>query len=217
MTLESYNKIPCDFGGRRRLVRWVRFAAGALLLSSLFVVSPIIPVDLRFDVPILSQVLPQVEPVKADATCAQGGVCVVGDTGPGGGIVFYVASGGFNCGLILNGATKCNYLEAAPTSGEAAWTDASYAWSGTTNVAIFAWDEKTKGLGDGFKNTEAMVAQSATPNRAGTITRAYRGPNNLTDWHLPSHDELGKLYAQRSRVGGFSTAYYWSSSEIDKD
>ena len=83
------------------MVRWVRFAAGALLLSSLFVVSPIIPVDLRFDVPILSQVLPQVEPVKANATCAQGGACVVGDIGPGGGVVFYVAPTTFACGATL--------------------------------------------------------------------------------------------------------------------
>ena len=190
MSLESHEKIPCDFGGRRRKVRWVRFAAGALLLSSLFVVSPIIPVDLRFDVPILSQVLPQAEPVKADATCAQGGACVVGDTGPGGGIVFYVRGGGFNCGLILNGATTCNYLEAAPTSGAAAWTDANYVWSGKTNSYIGATATYTD-RGAGFKNTEAMVAQNPrlprldggdAPNKAGTIARAYRGPNNLTDW-----------------------------------
>ena len=35
-------------------------------------------------------------------TCAQGGTCAVGDTGPGGGLVFYVrASGTFACGASL--------------------------------------------------------------------------------------------------------------------
>lgn len=47
-------------------------------------------------------------------SCAQGGVCAVGDTGPGGGIVFYVqASGGtFTCGSTL--ASTCKYLEVPP-------------------------------------------------------------------------------------------------------
>jgi hypothetical protein len=48
------------------------------------------------------------------ATCANGGACIVGNTGPGGGKVFYVASSNFtstgsNCG------TACKYLEAAPS------------------------------------------------------------------------------------------------------
>jgi hypothetical protein len=37
--------------------------------------------------------------------------------------------------------------------------------------------------------------------------------NSKTDWHLPSKDELAQLYAQRTTVGGFSTDFYWSSSE----
>jgi hypothetical protein len=69
-------------------------------------------------------------------------------------------------------------------------------------------------VGSGYRNTEAMVAQSSTANKAGTIARAYRGPNNLSDWYLPSEDELAQLYIQRTTVGGFSTDYpYWSSSE----
>ena len=183
------------------MVRWVRFAAGALLLSSLFVVSPIIPVDLRFDVPILSQVLPQVEPVEANATCAQGGACVVGDTGPGGGIVFYVAPTTFACGATL--ASTCKYLEAAPTSGTAAWTDATYAWSGNTNIEIGVAAQGTA-IGTGLKNTLAMETDATRgANRAGTKTRDYRGPNSLTDWYLPSRDELNELckYARTQTTG----------------
>jgi hypothetical protein len=41
--------------------------------------------------------------------------------------------------------------------------------------------------------------------------------NSKTDWHLPSKDELAQLYAQRTTVGGFSTGYYWSSSEYGVD
>jgi hypothetical protein len=141
--------------------------------------------------------------------CADGGVCIVGDTGPGGGKVFYVhASGTFACGATL--ASTCKYLEAAPTTGTAAWTDALYIWSGNTSDAIGV---TAQGIGTGYKNTQAMVTQSSTAGMAGTITRAYRGPNSLTDWHLPSKDELAQLYAQKTTVGGFSSDYYWSSSE----
>jgi hypothetical protein len=41
--------------------------------------------------------------------------------------------------------------------------------------------------------------------------------NSKTDWHLPSKDELTQLYAWRTTVGGFSTGYYWSSSELGFD
>jgi hypothetical protein len=161
-------------------------------------------------------VMPACPAPATPLTCATGGVCVVGDTGPGGGIVFYVqaAGGTFTCGATL--ASTCKYLEAAPTSGTAAWTDATYVWSGITNVAIGVTAQGVA-IGTGYKNTQAMVTQSSTADMAGTITRAYRGPNNLTDWYLPSRDELAQLYAQRTTVGGFSADGYWSSSEYDKN
>ena len=158
-----------------------------------------------------------VRPVRAFAAtllaCADGGVCAVGDTGPGGGKVFYVhANGTFACGATL--ASTCKYLEAAPTSGTAAWTDATYAWSGNTSEAIGAAAQGTA-IGTGYINTQAMVAQSSTANRAGTIARAYRGPHNLSDWYLPSKNELNQLYIEKAIIGGFSTDWYWSSSEVD--
>jgi hypothetical protein len=145
------------------------------------------------------------------ATCATGGVCALGNTGPGGGKVFYVhASGTFACGATL--ASQCKYLEAAPTSGTNAWTEARYDWSGNTSSLIGVTAQGTA-VGSGYRNTEAMVAQSSTANKAGTIARAYRGPNNLSDWYLPSREELNQLYINRAIVGGIATNYYWSSTE----
>ena len=37
--------------------------------------------------------------------------------------------------------------------------------------------------------------------------------NGYSDWHLPSKDELSKLYYAKSAVGGFSDYFYWSSTE----
>jgi hypothetical protein len=37
-----------------------------------------------------------------------------------------------------------------------------------------------------------------------------------TGWHLPTKDELTKLYKMSDKVGGFGGAYYWSSTEMDR-
>ena len=48
---------------------------------------------------------------------------------------------------------------------------------------------------------------------AGELARAYTG-GGMTDWSLPSLDELNALYyyPNRDAIGGFGAAVYWSSS-----
>jgi len=138
--------------------------------------------------------------------------CQVGDIGSGGGIVFYVASDTFTQigATISMCSTWCKYLEAAPTSGANAWTENNYQWSGNDGAAI---GTTGTAIGTGYSNTLAMVLQSDTAGKAGTATRAYRGPNNLTDWFLPSKNELIQLGSKKDLVGGFLGIQYWSSSE----
>jgi len=162
----------------------------------------------------------------------------IGATGPGGGKIFYYSAAGFSCGPTL--ALTCNYLEAAPTTGANAWIDAAYDWSGNTTVAI-GLDARGTAIGTGYKNTLAMVGQAGggnTAERAGTAARAYRGPNNLADWYLPSKDELNQMCKWQGGINGgaltslttvctggtlntgtgaagFVDDYYWSSSEND--
>ena len=134
----------------------------------------------------------------------------IGNTGPGGGKIFYVStSTGFACGPTLN--ETCYYLEAAPTSGASAWTDAIYAWSGNTNTDI---GDSAKGtaIGTGYKNSLAIVEQNSTASKAATVARAYAGGFN-NDWYLPSKGELNQLYSQKTPVGGFEAGLYWSSTE----
>lgn len=153
--------------------------------------------------------------------CDGSSPCSIGDTGPGGGVIFYVAPSLFDCGPTLS--DKCKYLEYARTTGTNPWTDVNIAWSGETSTAL---STTSAAIGTGYKNTLAMVNQAgggSTSDRAGTATRAYRGPNNLTDWYLPSIDELDQLRAQtdffgeefgvfdwRVSPGGIQ---YWSSTE----
>ncbi len=190
-------------------------------------------------------------PFQADgltnvAVKMSGGGYQVGDIGPGGGRVFYASTTGFNCGpsYTATGSPynfKCYYLEAAPTTGANAWTDAAYVWSGnTTTVVNNASAPETAtatAIGWGYRNTLAMVLQDATASKAGTISRAYRGPNNLSDWYLPSKDESnqmckwargqawtsdatlcnssGTINTGSGAAGFVASDFYWSSSEIN--
>ena len=184
-------------------------------------------------------------------TCADGGVCAVGDTGPGGGIVFYVsvsafASTGSDCG------SNCYSLEAAPSdhSSLIVWATTDEMCYNTDNsnngncqtTSVYSGDSAARessrtasaAIGMGMANTEnfagrlAGYPQNSTSFAAG-IAWAYSN-NSKTDWFLPSTLELNQLcrYAWNLTVdntattctgmtgtirSGFSTVYYWSSSE----
>ena len=167
-------------------------------------------------------------------TCANGGVCALGDTGPGGGLVFYVqASGTFACGAPL--ASTCKYLEAAPTTGSSAWTDVSRTWATGGNQLLEVFGADGTAIGTGYQNTLDIVAQSGNVAATSAAVEAseYRGPNSLSDWFLPSKDELnqmckwarGQAWTSDATVcsvtgtlntapaTGFSADWYWSSSE----
>ena len=126
----------------------------------------------------------------------------IGDTGPGGGKVFYDA------GSVLSWG---RWLEAPTASSSPAWNDnVTIAWSGNTNTLVGT----STAIGTGLANTNAMVAQSATANKAGTKCDDYAG-GGYTDWFLPSTGEQLQLFFQRTTVGGFTALNYWSSTEED--
>lgn len=158
-----------------------------------------------------------VRPIRAfGPSCANGGTCVVGNTGPGGGIVFYAhATGTFACGPSLS--SNCKYLEAAPSTGTNAWDEGVYYPYSPYRDSLIGASGQGTSVGTGYRNTQAMINQGplATDlSYAGAITRAYRGPANLSDWYLPSRDELEQLWLQRSTVALSGTSYI-SSTEYD--
>ena len=180
-----------------------------------------------FDIAQLSSVALSVQKVTPTYT--------VGRPGPGGGVVFYVSASPFACGVTL--IASCTYLEAAPTTGSNPWTDSGsgtgFVWSGNTSTTVGG---TSPAIGAGYKNTLAMITQSNTAGMAGTASQAYRGPNNLTDWYLPSNLELSQMCKWQkgqpwvsdatacnstnvanigSGATGFTATDYWSSSELN--
>jgi hypothetical protein len=141
---------------------------------------------------------------------------VIGSIGPGGGKIFYISEAGFNCGSGFTSTGSptgglCRYLEAATSAISPSWTDATTVWSSNTIKLIGG---TTSEVGSGWKNTLRMIDQNPDPN-AGTVAKAFAG-GGLTDWYLPSKDELLELYSRKNLVGEFvANSYYWSSTEYN--
>jgi len=133
----------------------------------------------------------------ADKAKLDGSTHAIGDSF-GGGIVFYVYDGGHH-GLIAATADQSN---------EAKWTTSTYYGSN-----CYAWRD---GINGGFANTERIFLQSGPGSSSSPIAAQvcahYQG-GNFGDWYLPSKYELNLLYAQKNIVGGFTSSYYWSSTE----
>jgi hypothetical protein len=146
----------------------------------------------------------------------------LGDTGPGGGKIFYYSAAGFSCGPT--GASTCKYLEVAPNNWSGG-TDPTVSWaqSGPPNLA-----EDTVGnrltliadIGRGARNTKAIIDQGNTNSASSAAARADSysvvvNGVNYDDWILPSEDELSQLFIQRVAVGMvFAGASYWSSTSL---
>jgi uncharacterized repeat protein (TIGR02543 family) len=154
-------------------------------------------------------------------TCAQGGACALGDTGPGGGIVFYVPLATFTmtgspCG------SSCRYLESAPTTGTNAWVDTTLSLALSTKTLA-----SSREFGSGFANTEEMLAnlEFGTGSVSGTGSQLskvneYRGPNNFDDWFIPSRGEFDYLYLNRTPLNLYYVAntgtHYFTSSQTEE-
>jgi hypothetical protein len=161
--------------------------------------------------------------VALHATCATGGECHLGDTGPGGGAIFYVD---------MNRPVGSQYFEAAcvgwQNSCDDTTPDPTAEW-GCYRASIFGADGTA--IGTGEQNTTEIVAECSDTGIAAKVADDLT-LGGQSDWFLPSRDELNALCKwafgdtmnaicnndgndslSLTDVGGFSTAPYWSSSE----
>jgi hypothetical protein len=177
-----------------------------------------LPTFLVFSALLAACTLPGVSKAPKNTAPYTGGTYNVGDTGPGGGIVFYVHRNGTFTSIGSDCGSSCKYLEAAPSdhSTSVKWCSDPDSWL----------DIKATGIGAGMANT--TTADVACTSGAIQIAADYVN-NGITDWHLSSVDELNELckYARSQTTGdtsvdcaesgslrtGFSADSYWSSSE----
>jgi len=177
--------------------------------------------------------------------CIDGGTCVLGEVGPGGGNIFYVSVGGFDCGPTFTSTGsptggQCHYLEAAPKTWDGGTVDGRRYWAdvaANTSVDISGIPNDSNAsltnFGLGYKNSIALVAYNSSTVTAGAAARAYAG-GSKTDWYLPASGELHQLIKWAKGLGasdssvcgntgslntspaqGFQQDQYWSSSEYN--
>lgn len=128
----------------------------------------------------------------------------LGDTGPGGGTIFYVAASTFTQESATGSmcTTTCRYLEVAPSTWNSV-SDPTRTWS---NSSDFSYDvvgvtkqnsgwNTSAGVGRGYKDSLAIVTYGRgidSTTAAAALARAYSG-GSKGDWYLPSPVELNLL------------------------
>ena len=131
-------------------------------------------------------------------------VYTVGQTGPGGGKIFYVAATPFACGPTMS--SSCTYLEAAP-SGWNGGSDPIRTWAQsspvdyqrtTVNNANSPETATASIIGSGYSNTRAIILQgNNNPDSSGAALADAYSPNIggvvIDDWFLPSLRELNEM------------------------
>ena len=138
-------------------------------------------------------------------SCAAGGACIVGDTGPGGGKVFYVrAEGGTftSTGSACN--TACKYLEAAPTD-----QSAGIVWATTTEKC---YQTKAPG-GNGSNNNNCQLfsiySPHVTPDQANSRTAATAIGKGMANTNAISNrfNSAGDPVATNTYAAGIAFEY----------
>ena len=166
--------------------------------------------------------------------CQRGGCSVtvgIGDRGPAGGIIFYVATDGITIqGYGSSGDNgyfaeyTAYYLEAAPANETTSvWQVASdYNYTLIAGVTTFQsiGENNTLTIGVGRKDTQTIVNSAAFASSTNTAAQrcANKTLNGFTDWFLPSLGELNEFYKLKGQAGvpqtGIpTTGVFWSSSQ----
>jgi len=146
--------------------------------------------------------------MKKQSICGAGGnlLCKIGAKGPGGGLVFFVDDYDQYIGF--------DYLEAAPSS-----CGTFMYWSSTDflGTASSGWDVKS--VGRGQVNTEAILATDLDESISNSAAKFADSSEcgTQSDWFLGSIGEMKLAYTNlgQAGAGGFSSDYYWSSSEYN--
>ncbi len=122
----------------------------------------------------------------------------IGDTGPAGGLIFYIDE---------KDVFPWTYLEAAPED--------------IASKQIWGMSEEILGadgvlVGTGATNTITIMSTEVTS--AARTCNSYVSPNDTMGWFLPSEHELNWIYVNLylSGLGEFSDNTYWSSTEFDE-
>ncbi|WP_395061216.1 hypothetical protein [Flavobacterium sp.] len=159
------------------------------------------------------KILSSPKPIVLRKSCQSTTVYQIGDTGTGGGLVFY-DKGSYSLGW--------RYLEVAPTDlgffewgcyGSIIQNTSSQIGSGLLNSVLIA------NYHDSLLTYYSNPAVCNALNNGSLSSREalLLQQNNYNDWFVPSENELALLYQNLhlQGIGSFTNTLYWSSSQVD--
>lgn len=146
--------------------------------------------------------------------CALGGSCKIGDIGPGGGYVFYISNTPINA--VVGVSDGGIYLESAPRN----WNGDANSEAGSSFASVLTSVPGTSSaIGTGAENSRLL--RNALGDSATAATKALNKTlNGVSDWFVPSYDELTTMITVLSPLGlGSFTSYanLWSSTQNSSD
>jgi hypothetical protein len=137
-------------------------------------------------------------------SCAQGGTCKLGDTGPGGGRVFYVAPD-----LSIVNGKGARYMELYPEGKKFTFGTCE------RNKQVIA---TRSNIGSGLSNTRLLA------KKCGLMTNTSVQIGTANDWFIPSIEELkiASSFIEDSRIeilhlkqySGINVEVFWSSTMV---
>ena len=139
----------------------------------------------------------------AASSCATGGTCALGATGPGGGLIFITPS--------TAGNSTGKYFEAAPAGWSGSGIDPTAAFCSVASIHSGALGTA---IGTGEANSNA-ISSDCIVSASDVATALVL--NGKDDWFMPSFNELKEMYTSLHKaspsLGGFSSDNYWSSTD----
>ena len=159
-------------------------------------------------------------PAVTGVVCTDVGPCALGDTGPGGGIVFYDAGVHRPWGRWLELAPEETEFVGFPWKPEGFQDRSHPLYRDTKGTLARHKRVSSKMIGTGMSNSRAIVRTYGAGEYAARLARGLSF-GGKTDWFLPSEYELAEayrvLFSAVPSIGGMSRSFYWSSSEYDYD
>ena len=139
-------------------------------------------------------------PYVVNAVSGGGATLAIGDSYQGG-IIFWLDATGQH-GLIATAVDQSTSMR---------WYAGTYGTTRATGDGLFSGELNTSiiissqvSIGDDGSDYAAQICNDLQITEGGVT---------YGDWYLPSKYELNLLYVQKTAVGGFASAYYWSSTE----
>jgi hypothetical protein len=144
----------------------------------------------------------------------------LGDTGPGGGKIFYYLAAGFNCGPNFNATGsptggKCKYLEVSPRSWWGGAADTATTWANVTTAITGINDEVNIGIGR--SNTRVITTSGAYTTTAAQLASSYISTidgEDFNDWYLGSQAEMIELIKSPLVAILQISGGYWTSTQV---